>query len=69
MEKHHIHHRDSIPYHPQANGQVEIRNREIENILAKVANMSKRDWVDRITVGAWTHNITWKRSTRFTLMS
>ena len=31
-------------YHPQSNGQVDISNREIKNILEKTVNTSRKDW-------------------------
>ena len=30
--------------HPQSNGQAEISNREIKNILEKTVNTSRKDW-------------------------
>ena len=35
IKKYMIHHDTSSPYHPQANGQVEITNKEIESISPK----------------------------------
>eukprot|EP00253_Pinus_taeda_P032975 PITA_32975 len=40
---HKIKHRTSTPYHPQANGQVEVTNRAVENILTKVVSSSRKD--------------------------
>jgi len=39
MHQHSIHHKKYAPYHPQENGQVEVTNRELENILTKTVNM------------------------------
>ena len=39
-----IRHTMGLAYHPQSNGQVEISNREIKNILEKTTNKSRRDW-------------------------
>ena len=33
-----------LAYHPQANGQAEISNREIQKILEKTVNTSRKDW-------------------------
>ena len=33
LNKYGVHHRVTTPYHPQANGQVEVSNREVKNIL------------------------------------
>ena len=38
-------HRITTPYHPQINGQVEISNREIKQILKKMVNSSRNDWL------------------------
>ena len=36
LKKYGVHHRVMTPYHPQANGQVEVSNREVKNILKKI---------------------------------
>ena len=33
-----------LPYHPQSNRQAKISNREINKILEKTVNISKKDW-------------------------
>ena len=32
-----------LDYHPQSNGQAEISNREIKNILEKIRSTSRKD--------------------------
>eukprot|EP00253_Pinus_taeda_P021651 PITA_21651 len=66
LTHHKIKHKTSTPYHPQANGQVEVTNRPLEGILTKVASSSKKDWVDRLVKATWAYNTTWKTTTRFT---
>ena len=34
--KYGVHHRITTPYHPQANGQVEVSNRKVKTILKKI---------------------------------
>eukprot|EP00253_Pinus_taeda_P003292 PITA_03292 len=63
---HKIKHRTSTPYHPQANGQVEVTNRVLEGILTKVVSSSRKDWVDRLVEATWAYNTTWKTTTGFT---
>ena len=36
LKKYGVHHRVMTPYQPQANGQVEVSNREVKNILKKI---------------------------------
>eukprot|EP00253_Pinus_taeda_P021802 PITA_21802 len=62
---HRIKHRTSTPYHPQANGQVEVTNRALEGILTKVMS-SRKEWADRLVEATWAYNTTWKTTTGFT---
>lgn len=48
LTHHKIKRRTSTPYHPQANGQVDITNRALEGILTKVVSSSRKDWADRL---------------------
>ena len=66
LSHHKIKHRTSTPYHPQANGQVEVTNRALENILTKVVSSSRKDWVERLVEATWAYNTTWKTTTGFT---
>ena len=43
LMKYGVHHRVTTPYHPQANGQVEVSNKEVKNILIKIIYMDGRD--------------------------
>eukprot|EP00253_Pinus_taeda_P027739 PITA_27739 len=61
-----IKHRTSTPYHPQANGQVEVTNRALEGILTKVVSSSRNNWADSFVEVTWTYNTTWKTTTGFT---
>ena len=45
--QHKIKHRTSTPFHPQANGQVEVTNKVLEGILTNVISSSRKDWEDR----------------------
>ena len=43
LSKYGVRHAMSLVYHPQSNGQAEISNREIKNILEKTVNTSRKD--------------------------
>ncbi|XP_075500108.1 uncharacterized protein LOC142538692 [Primulina tabacum] len=49
LRKYGITHKISTPYHPQSNGQVELENREIKQILEKTVNPNRRYWSLRLT--------------------
>eukprot|EP00253_Pinus_taeda_P015057 PITA_15057 len=66
MRQHHIKHKTSVAYHPQANGKVEVTNRALESILTKVVSSSRKDWAERLVEATWAYNTTWKTTTRFT---
>eukprot|EP00253_Pinus_taeda_P027733 PITA_27733 len=65
LAHHKIKHRTSTPYHPQANGQVEVTNRALEYIFTKVVSSSKKDWADRLVEATWAYNTTWKTTIGF----
>ena len=43
MSRYKVRHAMVLAYHPQSNGQVEVSNREIKNILEKIVNKSRKD--------------------------
>ena len=53
LGKYNVRHVKSLQYHPQSNGQAEISNREIKNILEKTANSSKKDWSRKLDDALW----------------
>ena len=66
LKHHKIKHQTSTPYHPQANGQVEVTNRALENIVTKVVSNKKKDWAKILVEATWAYNTTWKTTTGFT---
>ena len=48
-----VRHAMRLAYHPQSNGQVEISNREINNILEKMVNKSRKDWSVKLDDALW----------------
>ncbi|CAM9004234.1 unnamed protein product [Rhodiola kirilowii] len=60
LKKFGIFHRCSTPYHPQANGQVEVSNREIKNILTKTVGKSGKDWALKLDDALWAYRTVFK---------
>ena len=48
MAKCGVHHKKALAYHPQANGQAKITNREIKKIMEKTVSINIKDWAMRI---------------------
>nr|XP_027101598.1 uncharacterized protein LOC113722501 [Coffea arabica] len=53
-------HKKSLPYHPQANGQAELANREIKSILEKTVNRSRKNWSNKLGDALWTYRTAFK---------
>ena len=49
-----------LAYHPQSNGQAEISNREIKNILEKTVNTSRKDWSVKLDNALWAYRTAYK---------
>ncbi|XP_073317252.1 uncharacterized protein [Primulina huaijiensis] len=62
LRKYGITHKVSTPYHPQSNGQVELANREIKQILEKTVNPNRKDWSLRLTDALWAYRTAFKTS-------
>lgn len=63
--KHNIKHRITLPYHPQANGQVESSNKVIEGILTKIVRSHHKDWAIILPKVLWAYRTTWWSTTNF----
>ena len=53
LSKYGVRHAMGLAYHPQSNGQAEITNREIKNILKKTMNTSGKDWLLNLDDTLW----------------
>ena len=42
-------------YCPQANGQVEVSNREVNNILMKIIRLDEKDWAHKLLDALWAY--------------
>ena len=63
LKNHHVTHRITSPYHPQANGQVKSTNKVLEAILTKTVATHRRDWATRLPEDLWAYRTTWTNTT------
>ena len=56
MEEYGIEHHKSSPYRPQANGAVEVANKNVKNILAKMV-VTYKDWAEKLLFVLWGYRI------------
>ncbi|KAK9006515.1 hypothetical protein V6N11_035551 [Hibiscus sabdariffa] len=55
-----ISHKIATAYHPQTNGQAEVSNREIKQILEKVVNTRRKDWSPKLDEALWSYRTAFK---------
>ncbi|KAL4284445.1 hypothetical protein GQ457_16G018490 [Hibiscus cannabinus] len=55
-----IRHKIATEYHPQTNGQAEVSNREIKQILEKVVNTRRKDWSPKLDEALWAYRTAFK---------
>ena len=60
LKKYGVHHHVTTPYHPQANEQVEVSNREVKNILKKIIRTDGRDWAAKLPDALWAYRTAFK---------
>ena len=60
LKKYGVHHRITTPYHPQANGQVEVSNGEMKNILKKIIRLDGKDWAHKLPDALWAYRMAYK---------
>ena len=60
LKKYGVHHRITTPYHPQANGQVGVSNREVKTILKKIICQDGKDWAHKLLDALWAYRTTYK---------
>ncbi|CAN6677807.1 unnamed protein product [Malus baccata var. baccata] len=60
LKKYHVTHKVSTPYHPQTNGQAEVSNREIKQILEKTVGPNRKDWSLRLDDALWAYRKAYK---------
>ncbi|CAN6697661.1 unnamed protein product [Malus baccata var. baccata] len=60
LKKHNVTHKVSTLYHPQTNGQAEVSNREIKQILEKTMGPTRKDWSLRLDDALWAYRTAYK---------
>ncbi|KAI9084037.1 hypothetical protein K1719_034033 [Acacia pycnantha] len=60
LRKYGVLHKVSTAYHPQTNGQAEVSNREIKQILQKTVNSTRKDWSKRLDDALWAYRTAYK---------
>ncbi|XP_045820253.1 uncharacterized protein LOC123913526 [Trifolium pratense] len=60
LRKYGVVHRVSTAYHPQTNGQAEVSNREIKQVLEKMVQPNRKDWSRRLEDALWAQRTAFK---------
>ncbi|XP_075499196.1 uncharacterized protein LOC142537576 [Primulina tabacum] len=60
LAKYDVKHSVTLAYHPQANGQAEISNREIKQILEKTVKTNRKEWAIKLDDALWAYRTAYK---------
>ena len=60
LQRYGVRHKIATAYHPQTNGQAEVSNREIKQILEKVVNLRRKDWSPKLDEALWVYRTAFK---------
>ncbi|XP_073133392.1 uncharacterized protein [Henckelia pumila] len=61
LSKYNVNHKVELVYHPQFNGQAEVSNREIKQILEKTVNTNRKDWAIKLDDALWAYRTASKK--------
>jgi transposase InsO family protein len=60
LKRYGVDHRIGTQYHPQTSGQVEVSNRQIEEILQKTVRADRKDWSTKLNDALWAYRTAYK---------
>ena len=60
LKNYRVHHYVTTPYHPLMNGQVEVSNRGVKDILNKIIQPKGKDWAHKLPNALWAYRTTYK---------
>ncbi|KAA3456970.1 protein NYNRIN-like [Gossypium australe] len=60
LHRYQVKHKLATTYHPQTNGQADISNKEIKQIMEKVVKPTRNDWSWRLDKALWAYRTTFK---------
>ncbi|XP_019224730.1 PREDICTED: uncharacterized protein LOC109206358 [Nicotiana attenuata] len=55
LAKYGVKHKVATAYHPQTSGQVDVSNREVNQILEKTVSGNRKDWVGKLDDALWAY--------------
>ncbi|XP_057249372.1 uncharacterized protein LOC130590825 [Beta vulgaris subsp. vulgaris] len=53
LKKYGVNHKVGHPYHLQTQGQIEVSNREVKNVIERVVNKTRKDWSLKLNDAIW----------------
>ena len=60
LTKYGVRHKVALAYHPQTNGQAEVSNREVKQILEKTVHTNQKDWSVKLDDALWAYRTAFK---------